>query len=111
MFDNRMPFWCPSLDIHMHVNSTDRSKTNPQDGPGIFVGYNLKRRAYRVLEPGQMKFSIARSVVFDEVRIVNRISKIAQQYAQPKAPSETEEVIRPELYSNIRKLYGLRKQC
>ena len=92
MFYNRMPDLSTlrtfGAQVWMHVNSTDRSKTDPPARPGIFVGYDLKWRAYRVLEPGRTKFFFARSVVFDEAKIVNKISKTAREDAQPKGPSE-----------------------
>ena len=44
-----------------------------------------------------MKFSVAKSVIFDEAKLVKRISR--PEGAQPKAPSETDEVVRPELFS------------
>ena len=48
----------------------------------IFVGYDEKRRGYRVLEPGKRNFTVARSVIFNEKQIVkNIVAKSASKAA------------------------------
>jgi hypothetical protein len=51
---------------YAHVNSSARNKHAPTSERGIFVGYDVRRRSYRVLLDGHKKLVVCRSVTFNE---------------------------------------------
>ena len=64
-------FGCPCF---IHIPSAQRKAWDDAARPGIFVGYSEKRRAYKILEPGRNQISFARSVIFNEAKLVQRLS-------------------------------------
>ena len=60
----------------VHVPSAMRSKLDDAAKPAVFVGYSEKRRAYMVIEDGREIVSYARSVIFNEIPIINKLSGV-----------------------------------
>jgi hypothetical protein len=51
---------------YAHVNTNARNKHSPTAVRGIFVGYDLKRRGYKILIENNTKLITCRSVTFNE---------------------------------------------
>jgi hypothetical protein len=56
-------FGCP---VFIHVPSDKRSKLDPSEEKGIFVGYSENSKGVRVYIPGQRKIDVSRDVTFVE---------------------------------------------
>jgi hypothetical protein len=56
-------FGCP---IYIHVPIEKRTKLEPSNRKGLFVGYSETSKAYRVFIPDQRKTVISRDVKFEE---------------------------------------------
>ena len=75
---------------YAHIHRDDRGRHDDTAQRGIFLGYNVERRAYNVLV-GAQKIVVSRSVVFNEVALLQAIGHRAQAFwqhlrddAQPK---------------------------
>jgi hypothetical protein len=61
---NHFPiFGCP---VYIHVAVEKRTKLEPFNSKGLFVGYNETSKAYRVYIPKQRKIVVCRDVKFEE---------------------------------------------
>jgi hypothetical protein len=54
---------CP---IYIHIPKDKRNKLEPSGKKGIFVGYNVSSKAYRIYIPIQHKVEVSRDVTFNE---------------------------------------------
>jgi uncharacterized membrane protein YvbJ len=68
-------FRCP---IYIHVSKEKRTKMEPSEKKGIFVGYNETSKAYRIYVPGQRYIEVSRDVTFHE-EVAFKQSKELQQ--------------------------------
>ena len=56
-------FGCP---VYIHIPKEKRTKLDPSEKKGIFVGYSESSNAYRIYFLGFKKIDISRDVTFDE---------------------------------------------
>jgi hypothetical protein len=56
-------FGCP---VYIHVPKEKRTKIDPSERKGTFVGYNESSKAYRIYIPGQRQIEVSRDVTFEE---------------------------------------------
>jgi len=54
-------FECP---VYIHVPKDKRSKMEPSEKKGIFVGYNETSKAYRIYVPGDRHIELSKDVSF-----------------------------------------------
>ena len=69
-------FGCP---VYAHIHGSNRSKSDDTSTRGIFIGYNMARRAYNVLAANNSVI-VSRNVVFDEDNFVSTISNRANKH-------------------------------
>jgi hypothetical protein len=56
-------FGCP---VYFHVPKEKRTKLDPSNRKGTFVGYSESSKAYRIYVPGQRQIEVSRDVTFEE---------------------------------------------
>ena len=56
-------FGCP---MYIHVHKEKRSKLEPSDKKGVFVGYSETSKAYQIYVPGKRFIEVSRDVTFHE---------------------------------------------
>jgi hypothetical protein len=54
---------------YIHVPDEDRKKMDSKTIKGMFVGYDMESKAYRIYDPLRRKVIISRDVVFDESKV------------------------------------------
>jgi hypothetical protein len=54
---------------YANVDKQHRDALGDRAIKGIFIGYDERRRAYRVLPDGSTRYIVSRSVIFDESRM------------------------------------------
>jgi hypothetical protein len=62
-------FGCP---VFVHVPKEKRTKLDPSEKKGIFVGYCEVSKAFRIYIPGYHHIEISRDVTFDEDATLNK---------------------------------------
>ena len=65
-------FGCP---VYIHIPKEKRTKLDPSRKKGIFVGYFVCSKAYRIYFPGFKKIDISKDVTFDEDSAYNKSRK------------------------------------
>ena len=63
--DHLRPFGCVA---YAHVPVQKRTKLDSKTVKGIFVGYSVESKAYRIFNPKKREVNITRDVIFDERR-------------------------------------------
>ena len=56
-------FCCP---VYIHIPKEKRTKLDPLEKKGLFVGYSEQSKAYRIYIPGYCYIELRRDVTFDE---------------------------------------------
>ena len=65
-------FGCP---VYIQIPKEKRTKLDPSERKGIFVGYSESSKAYRIYFPGFKKIDISRDVTFDKDSAYNKSRK------------------------------------
>ena len=65
-------FGCP---VYIHIPKEKRTKLDPAEKKGIFVGYCEVSKAFRIYIPGFHHMEISRDVTFDEEAALKRSRK------------------------------------
>ena len=78
--------------VYVHVLRKKRSKLDPSNKKGIFVGYNESSKTYRVYNPSFTQIKTSRDVIFDEDTTFsrsrpNRANEVHDE--EPEAPRAT----------------------
>ena len=77
-------FGCP---VYIHIAKDKRTKLDPSEQKGIFVGYSESSKAYRIYFLGFKKINISRHVTFDEDTAYNKSRKRpAEEPEEAEAP-------------------------
>ena len=63
--DHLRPFGCVA---YAHVPVQKRTKLDSKTVEGIFVGYSIESKAYRIFDPKKREVNVTRDVIFDERR-------------------------------------------
>ena len=58
---------------YAYVAPKDRKKLNKKCRRGVFVGFSEERRGFKILLDGKSKTIVARSVVFNEKELIDRV--------------------------------------
>jgi hypothetical protein len=79
-------FGCP---LYIHVPKEKRTKLDPSENKGTFVGYNETSKAYRIYIPEQRQIDI--DVTFDEEATFrkSRESHMDKEKEEQEAPMDT----------------------
>ena len=72
-------FGCP---VYIHVPKEKRTKLDPSEKKGIFVGYCEVSKAFRIYIPGFHHMEISRDVTFDEEAALKRSRKCQHEEVQ-----------------------------
>ncbi|PKI36228.1 hypothetical protein CRG98_043380, partial [Punica granatum] len=73
---------------YSHVPQTKRSKLDEKSEPGIFVGYSLQSKGYRVFQPQTDRVIVSRDVVFleEEKWSWNNENQVKSSVSSPQQP-------------------------
>ena len=58
--------------MFIHVPKEKKTKLEPSENKGTFVGYSETSKAYRIYIPGQRQIEINQDVTFDEDEVFKR---------------------------------------
>jgi hypothetical protein len=100
MFSREKPevihFGISGCPVFVHIPKEKRTKLDPSEQKGIFVGYSDTSKAYRIYIPGHQKVEINRDVTFDENAAFSKSKQIRAEEAHeeenefPKVPEPVE---------------------
>ena len=72
--------------MYIHIPKEKRTKLDPSERKGIFIGYDDTSKAYRIYFPGFKKIDISRGVTFDEDSTYSRSRKLPiEEDKEPEA--------------------------
>ena len=86
---------------YAHIPAARRAKLQPTAVKGIFVGYALTERQYRILDPETMFVKLHTSVEFDESQKGGQFLPEAQRRRAPLERTEDAAIDEDEILSNI----------
>ena len=86
---------------YAHIPAAKRVKLKPTAAKGVFVGYALTERQYRVLDPETMFVRLHTSVEFDENQKGGQLLPEAQRRRAPPKHIEEAAVDEDDILSNI----------
>ena len=91
--------------VYIHVPKEKRTKMEPSEKKGIFVGYSETSKAYSIYIPGQRHIEISRDVTFDEdaAFLRSRESHLDVETEEHEAPNDIEDPILDSLSSDIQR--------
>ena len=82
-------FGCP---VYIHIPKEKRTKLDPSEKKGIFVGYCEVSKAFRIYIPGFHHMEISRDVTFNEEASLKRSRKCQhEEVYEEEAPPRNEE--------------------
>jgi hypothetical protein len=81
-------FGCP---MYIHVPKEKRTKMEPSDKKGVFVGYSENSKAYRIYVPGQRQIEVSRDVTFHEEFTFNKSRELQQESEEVQLASPSSE--------------------
>jgi hypothetical protein len=87
-------FGCP---VYLHVPKEKRSKPEPSERKGTFVGYNESSKDYRIYIPGQRQIEVSRDVTFEE-EVAFHKSREAQMEIDSETIPSPPSTIQREIY-------------
>jgi hypothetical protein len=73
--------------VYIHVPKQKRTKLEPSQKKGTFVGYSETSKAYQIYVPGQKYKEVSRYVTFHEEVAFRRSKELPCDTNQQKAPS------------------------
>jgi hypothetical protein len=93
--------------VYVHIPKEKRTKLEPSEKKGTFVGYNETSKAYRIYIPGQKFIEVSRDVTFHKEVAFRRAKEFPCDSGEQEAPSLNSSDCHLTLKSVIFPSYGI----
>ena len=91
--------------MYINIPKEKRTKLDPSERKGMFVGYFERSKAYRIYFPGFKKIDISRDVTFDEdSAYIKSRKRPAEELEEAEAPRFHDTTMNEEIQEEDRKL-------
>ena len=83
--------------MYIHIPKEKRTKLDPSEKKGIFVGYSENLKAYRIYFLGYKKIDFSTDMTFDEDSAYNKSIKLPIEYIEePEVPKIRDTIMNEE---------------
>ncbi|XP_059076737.1 uncharacterized protein LOC131875999 [Cryptomeria japonica] len=91
--------------MHIHIPKDKRTKLEPSDKKGIFVGYSETSKAYKIYIPWQKLIELSRDVTFEEAVAFRKSKGIHEMDSEDQEPLQNmEDDHTPEIHRETHEL-------